>query len=241
MTSQYKVSVIVPCYNVEKYVQNCMDSLLKQTYKNIEIIFIDNESTDRTYKIILKNKSIISDKAKNVYRYCWDEPREKGLQIASGDYLIVMGSDDYVDKDFILRYINIFKKSNKKIKALQSPIIGIDENNIKIGKTSHRYRTIKELKKNLLSSCVVNTPTVMIDRSLFDQGLLQTRPEVYSGAADYDLWCKLADNNIMIHSVPSWLGYYYRWHDGQATWGMQKDFPDMSKQIQNYWKNKWKI
>ena len=241
MNNDYKVSVIVPCYNVEKYVQKCIDSLLVQTYNNIEIIFIDNESTDQTYEIISKNKNIISDKAENIYKYCWDEPREKGLQIATGDYLIVMGSDDYVERDFILNYVNIFKKSNKKIKALQSPIIGINENNMKVGKTSYSYKTLEELKQNLITSCVVNTPTVMVERSLYDDGLLQTKPEKYSGAADYDLWCNLTDNNIMIYSAPMWLGYYYRWHGDQATWGMQKDFPNISKEIQNYWKDKWKI
>jgi glycosyltransferase involved in cell wall biosynthesis len=241
MNNDYKVSVIVPCYNVEKYVQKCIDSLLVQTYNNIEIIFIDNESTDQTYEIISKNKNIISDKAENIYKYCWDEPREKGLQIATGDYLIVMGSDDYVERDFILNYVNIFKKSNKKIKALQSPIIGINENNMKVGKTSYSYKTLEELKQNLITSCVVNTPTVMVERSLYDDGLLQTKPEKYSGAADYDLWCNLTDNNIMIYSSPMWLGYYYRWHGNQATWGMQKDFPNISKEIQNYWKDKWKI
>lgn len=238
-----KVSVIVPCYNVEKYIDQCVTSLINQTYENIEIILIDNESKDSTYEIIskYKNKNIIIDKVKNIYKYCWDEPRQRGLEIATGDYIIVMGSDDYIDENFITNYINIFKKSNKKIKALQSPIIGINNNGYQIGETKHQYRNIKEFKQQLLIRCVVNTPTVMVDRDLYERGLLKTKPEIYSGAADYDLWCSLANNEILIYSAPIWLGYFYRWHDDQATWGMQKDFPGISEKIQEYWYQKQKI
>ena len=73
------------------------------------------------------------------------------------------------------------------------------------------------------------------------QGLLKTKPELYSGAADYDLYCSLADNGIFIYPANKWLGYYYRWHPQQATWEMHKDSVNYDKLIQEYWSKKWQI
>ena len=52
------------------------------------------------------------------------------------------------------------------------------------------------------------------------------------------MYCNLADNDVMIYSVPDWLGYYYRWHEGQATWGMHKTNVKYDALIQNHWKQK---
>ena len=72
--------------------------------------------------------------------------------------------------------------------------------------------------------------------------MLKTEPEKYSGAADYDLSCKLADNNVFIYPAPMWLGYFYRWHEGQATWEMHKlkNKVNYDALIQDFWREKWK-
>lgn len=54
MYTKYQISIIVPVYNVEKYVEKCVESLLKQTFKNYEIILVDDGSTDSSYEIIKK-------------------------------------------------------------------------------------------------------------------------------------------------------------------------------------------
>lgn len=56
MHTKYQISIIVPVYNVEKYVEKCVKSLLNQTFKNYEIILIDDGSTDSSYEIIKKNR-----------------------------------------------------------------------------------------------------------------------------------------------------------------------------------------
>ena len=52
MTINEKISVIIPCYNVENFVEKCVNSIINQTYKNLEIIVIDDKSTDNTYEIL---------------------------------------------------------------------------------------------------------------------------------------------------------------------------------------------
>lgn len=238
-----KVSIIIPLYNCEKYIEQCIDSVFSQTYKNIEVFCIDNESTDNSYQIIkdLKSKkypNLIIDSAPNIYPYCWEEARDKALQLMTGDYCIVIASDDFLHNDFIKKYIDIFAKSPNKILALQSGIMGIQDDKT-LGVTKYFYKSIDDFKKQLLEKCVVNTPTVMYNRKLYDMGLLKTKPEKYSGAADYDMYFNLADNNIMVYPIPDWLGYYYRWHSEQATWGMHKSNIKYDILIQKFWRDKW--
>lgn len=239
-----KITIIIPLYNCEKYIEQCIDSVYSQTYKNIEVICMDNESTDNSYNILKKLRSekypeLIIDIVPNIYPFCWDEVRDKAMQIMTGDYVIVMGSDDYLEREFINNYVNIFSKAPNKIMAIQSAILGVNNIGDKIGITKHAYSSLQEFKTCLLSKCVVNTPTVMYNTKLYKIGLLNTDPKNYSGAADYNMYCNIADKEIMIYPVPQWLGYYYRWHEGQATWGMHKSNIKYDELIKNIWAKKW--
>lgn len=92
------VSVIIPVYNAEKYIYQCLDSVFNQTYKNIEVIIINDGSQDKSKEIILQ----IIDKYKNVV-YIEQEnqglsvSRNKGLSIVKGRYILFLDSDDYLD------------------------------------------------------------------------------------------------------------------------------------------------
>jgi len=124
--------------------------------------------------------------------------------------------------------------------ALQSPIRNI-RNGIPAEEQGHLYRSLDEFKKTALNKCPVNTPTVIYNKGIYDSGMLETYPEKYYGAADYDLYCRLAENNIMIYPAPIWTGYNYRWHEEQCTWGMHREPIDYDKLIQEYWSERWKL
>jgi len=241
-----KVSIIIPCYNSEKWIEQCIKSALTQDYENVEVLCIDNESTDNSVTIVEEIKKnhpeLITDSASNIYPHCWDEARTVGLKIMTGDYVLTMGSDDWIDSSFISRCMKYILSAPDQILAFQSPIKGMREHGeIYTGEIKHVYKSIAELKKALLERCPVNTPTVIFNRKLYDDGLLKTSPEIYGGAADYDLYCRLADNDIFIYPAFEWLGFYYRWHSEQATWQVHKEAKNYDKMIQNYWKDKWKI
>lgn len=93
-----KISIIVPAYNVEKYVGKCIESLIAQTYKNIEVIIVDDGSKDNTGKIIdqyaEKDKRILIVHQKN---NGLPHARNTGLQCASGDYIMFLDSDDWLE------------------------------------------------------------------------------------------------------------------------------------------------
>ncbi|MGL6100291.1 MAG: glycosyltransferase family 2 protein [Fusobacteriaceae bacterium] len=113
MKNNELVSIIVPVYNTEKYLTKCIKSILNQTYKNIEIIIIDDGSTDNCAKIIKKylqnNKNIKYFKQRNQGQ---GVARNKGIQISQGKYIQFIDSDDYIEPLMVEKMINILKKQN---------------------------------------------------------------------------------------------------------------------------------
>lgn len=95
-----KVSVIMPIYNVEKYLNRSIDSLIRQTLEDIEIILIDDGSTDNSRKIINKYQKLYPDKivARSIKNGGAAHARNIGLSLAQGEYVGFVDSDDYVDR-----------------------------------------------------------------------------------------------------------------------------------------------
>ncbi|GAB5053870.1 hypothetical protein PESHB5_03690 [Pediococcus parvulus] len=100
MLEQNKLSVIVPCYKVEEYIEECLDSLVGQTFKNIEVIMVDDGSPDNTGKILDE----YANKYSNFYAVHTKNgglsaARNAGLEYVTGEYLAFVDSDDYVAPD----------------------------------------------------------------------------------------------------------------------------------------------
>lgn len=105
------VSIIVPVYNVEKYLRQCLDSICGQTYRNIEIILVDDGSTDGCYGICEEYKKkdrrvkVLHKKNGGAVR-----ARKDGLTIASGQYLAYIDSDDWIEADMIEKLYNTMER-----------------------------------------------------------------------------------------------------------------------------------
>ena len=122
------ISVIVPIYKVEKYLAICVDSLLRQSYGNLEVILVDDgspdecpaicdkyQNKDNRIKVIHKKNGGLSD-ARNV-----------GLDIAQGEYVAFVDSDDFVDEDYIYKLYNALQQNRTSIAVCGIQII--DESN----------------------------------------------------------------------------------------------------------------
>lgn len=100
MSKSALISIIVPVYNTEKYLVQCLESLVNQTYKNIEIIIINDGSTDNSIKIINKFKEkdarivVLEQSNKGV-----SEARNYGLKAANGEFIMFVDSDDWIDSN----------------------------------------------------------------------------------------------------------------------------------------------
>lgn len=109
-----KVSIIVPIYNVEKYIEKCLDSLISQTLQEIEIIFVNDGSTDNSPIIAKKfqkqypQKIIYLEKANGGL----SDARNYGMLYANGEYIAFLDSDDYVEKDTYEKMYELAKKEN---------------------------------------------------------------------------------------------------------------------------------
>ncbi len=103
--SSISISIIVPIYNTEKYLKKCIDSLINQTYKDIEIILVNDGSKDNSEQIINKydDKRIKYFKKKNEGI---GKTRNYGIDKATGDYLMFIDSDDYIANDCCQEFVN---------------------------------------------------------------------------------------------------------------------------------------
>lgn len=111
-----KVSVVVPIYNTSKYLPKCLDSIINQSYQNLEIILIDDGSTDNSGKIAddyaKKDKRIKVFHQKNAGQ---SAARNLGLEKATGDYVGFIDSDDRVDKSFILKLLAPYENNSQTL------------------------------------------------------------------------------------------------------------------------------
>ena len=103
---KYKLSVIMPVYNVEKYLETAIDSVLSQTYKNIEVILVDDGATDSSPEICEEyakkdNRITVLHKENGGL----SDARNYGVPYATGDYIIFFDSDDYFEDEFSLEHI----------------------------------------------------------------------------------------------------------------------------------------
>lgn len=144
------ISIIIPVYNVEKYVIKCIDSVINQTYKNIEIILIDDGSSDNSGIICdeyakKENKiTVIHKKNEGL-----SEARNTGIAASTGKYITFIDSDDFVSSDYIEYLYYILKKYNTCISCCGHYICF---DNKKVAKTSMNEKTVGKVEalKNIL-------------------------------------------------------------------------------------------
>ena len=111
-----KISIIIPVYNSEKYLKKCLDSVIKQTIKEIEIICINDGSTDKS-DLILKEYAKIDSRIKvyTMENKGVSAARNYGISLAAGEYIGFIDSDDWIDEDFYKNLYNAAKTENADI------------------------------------------------------------------------------------------------------------------------------
>ena len=108
-----KISVIVPVYNTEKYIGRCIESILNQSYKELEVIVINDGSSDGSAEIIRKyaenDSRIIFIDNKN---YGVSESRNIGIRNAKGEYIQFVDSDDFIDENMLKDTLKLLEEHN---------------------------------------------------------------------------------------------------------------------------------
>ncbi len=167
-----KVSVIVPVYNVEKYLEKCLDSLVNQTFKDYEIIIVNDGSLDNSEKIIKEyEKKYNFIKVYKKKNGGLSSARNYGLKYASGEYILFVDSDDYVEK-------NMIELMYEKMLSDSSDICVCEFNYIYDNKIVRSYSNLDytdDLKKKYLltppMACIRMYKKNLLDKNLFKEGI----------------------------------------------------------------------
>lgn len=153
----YKVSIIVPIYNGEKYLNRCIDSLLNQSYKNNEYIFVNDGSTDNTLNILNKyaekdKRIIIIDKENTGV----SDSRNKGMKRATGDYVCFCDCDDMYEENYVETMLNLaidedvsLVKCNFKVINKNGQVIDSGKNYFSAEKLNH-----EKIINNIIPYCL---------------------------------------------------------------------------------------
>ena len=192
-----KVSVIIPMYNSSKHILKCIDSVINQTYKELEIILIDDKSSDRTIK---KIKSIKDNRIK-VIKFNKNQgaasARNKGIEVSTGDYICFLDSDDYWKLD----------KIEKQLKFIKDKVFIYSKYEYLRGNKRHVANVPESLTYNqLLKNSAIFTSTVMLNMKVLSKEDIYM-PNIKSGQ-DYGTWYKILKKIDKAYGMQEVLSVY---------------------------------
>ena len=199
------VSIVIANYNKEKYIKKCIDSVLNQTYKNYEIIIVDDASTDRCVSIIKKIKNdkikLIINKKNMGIAYS----RNRGIKLAKGKYLCFLDSDDYWDKNKLKIQLNYMIQNNLNFTFMSYYFTDEYENILKKVNVPHMLNYKKALKNT-----IIWTSTVMINVDNIKKKNIYM-PNIKRGQ-DAACWFQILKLNNRAYGLNKALSYYRRYN-----------------------------
>lgn len=230
-----KVSIIVPVYNVEKYIDICIQSVLAQSYREWELILINDGSTDSSGKIcdeyaVNNNRIIVRHTVNQGVAAAWNT----GVELAQGDYIIGLDSDDFWEKDLLIKcvqtiekyncdmvvfgYLNYYAEDKKVANKIDIPTGLYDENNLDI------------IRNGIINrGCIENRSTLYLGRinKMIKAGLVKKNAHYcvkgfYFGEDNlYSVPNILSAKSIFVYS--DWFPYNYRINQSSITHSYHAD------------------
>ena len=173
------VSVVVPVYNSERYVSECVESILQQNYKNIELLLINDGSTDSSGMIL---RSLESDKVRvvNTENKGVSEARNKGLELAQGKYIVFVDADDLISPDYIEYMLGIIEKTNSEFVLSLNHFTNQDKNQIDIEQV-HRWLPTQATEELLYPRITVGCWNKMYCRDFLVKNKIRFQSELFFG------------------------------------------------------------
>lgn len=220
-----KVSVIVPNYNHSKYLRQRIDSILDQTYRDFELILLDDKSTDDSYDIIKSYQADVHVSHVVINDYNTGNPFsqwEKGMELSEGDLIWIAESDDVADKDFLMTLVSLMDSNPDAVIAFSHSFL-IDEEGCQIDKDFHGHSNPDEVKvfdgekfaRQIMTKCnyIFNASMVLFKKSAYanvSNTFLQ-----YQTCGDWAFWMEICLQGKVIE-VGKRLSYF-RQHENKVT------------------------
>ena len=219
-----KVSIIIPCFNQGKYIKDAIESALKQTYENIEIICINDGSNDDT----AKNMKLLADRYKILFFNFKEnkgviEARNFAIEASSGDYILPLDADDIIEPTYVEKAVKILD---------EKPEIGIVYCKAKkFGKTNKiwnlkKYSFEKFLYKNLIFNCALFRKNDFLRAGKYKQNMK-------NGCEDWDLWLSLIELGLKPYRINEVL-FNYRQIPNSRTQATNKNTDWQTELIKNH-------
>lgn len=207
-----KVSVVIPAYNHEAYVQSAIQSVLAQTYKDFELIVINDGSTDMTHEIVSK----LSEK----YNFTYISQQNKGLSktlkdaisLCKGDFIAILASDDvWIENKLELQVAHMTECPD--VVACCAGVDSIDENDCIINKGVDRQSVeLYSFDRVMLAGFNIPPATILIRKNAVESDFFDESLKV----EDFFLWLKLTKKGGVISVLPETLAQY-RLHSSNTT------------------------
>lgn len=196
------VSIVIPVYNMEQFVLECVNSILDQTYTNIELMIIDDASTDSTYSLLksLDDSRIVL--IKNELNLGLAACVNAGIVRSNGKYIARMDGDDIAMPDRIQKQVS-FLEQNTDV-----DIVGTAMKSFGHSTYLHVFpSTHAECKTQLLFNVCFGHPTVMMRKSIFKDASNFYNEELRQYSEEYELWTRLVDKFKFANLVEPLLKY----------------------------------
>lgn len=209
---EIRVSIITPSYNQGEYIEETIKSILGQTYKNIELIIVDGNSTDNTHQVLDKYKNIENVKIIIESDKGQSDAINKGFKLATGELVGWVNSDDLLESNCIEKIVKEYHK-NPNVSIIFGDIMLIDS----------KGKEIKKVSANPISyEYLLNkNPDVNQQGSFYNSKLLKQvnyLDENIHYTMDYDLWLRLLKENDSVSIINEVIARF-RLHNTSKTSG----------------------
>lgn len=221
-----KVSVIMPCYNDGQYIMEAIDSVRQQTYKDWELIIVDDGSDDEeTIRII----DSIQDENIKIYHTNHLHPagaRNYGIERANGIYILPVDSDDKIEKTYM-------EKAVKKIESNDKIGVVYCEADL-FGEKTGKWQLPQYSFDKMLLDNIVFVTALFYKKDWESVGGFNTNME--AGMEDYDFWLGILELGKEIYQIPETL-FHYRIKPVSRTTGFQSDYIQIQKVYRQIYDN----
>ena len=212
------VSVIVPTYNREHFLQKCIESVLSQSFKDFELIVVDDGSTDKTEDILKRYEDklhYIKQEQKGP-----SSARNTGMQYSSGEWICFLDSDDLWLPGKLATQMKFFAE-NQDIKVCYTEEIWYRKNK-RVNPAKKHQKYSGWIYQKMLPLCIISPSSVMIHHSVLK--LIGTFDEELPACEDYELWLRIGAG-YPIYLLQEQLIIKRNGHSGQQShkyWGMDR-------------------
>lgn len=230
-----KVSVIIPLYNGECFIQEALDSVFQQTFKDYEVIVVDDGSTDRSADIVQSNTHEI----KYIYQSNQDvsAARNTGIRESNGEFIAFLDQDDYWFPEKLEKQVSLFDAVESTHLVFCNMLRWYGGEKFRHESWRHRYNKKamkKGMAKSLLFKCSFQPSTVMVRRSCFEkEGGFD---ETLKVCGDWDIWLRLAWRGYEFRYLEEILCYYRDW-GGNTYQCYEKMEKDRFRVLDKFFKN----